>query len=182
MPPTINPAERDMRDTPVVRRKIRRRFMNSSGMRVFSMVQSYNSTRRKLDLVPRKCMVKIVDGPAYDIFQAGDGVKRISPPWRDTKPATRRLYVDGVAVNTSATDLDGDGAEALAAEAPAAEAAADNGLGADGQPPATGTVGIGRSPPAQSRAQDTTAYGRTVAPDVHDSLLRHGKPTSVGMV
>ena len=171
-----------MRDTPVVRRKIRRRFMNSSGMRVFSMVQSYNSTRRKLDLVPRKCMVKIVDDPAYDIFRTGDGVKRISPPWRGVEPITRRLYVDGVAVNTSATDLDGDGAEALAAEAPAAEAAAEGGLGADGQPPATGTVGIGRSPPAQSRAQDTTAYGRTVAPDVHDSLLRHGKPTSVGMV
>ena len=87
--------------------------------------------------------------------------------------------MDGVAVDTRATDLDGDGAEALAAEAPAA----DNGLEADGQPPpAIGTVDIGRSPPSQSRAQYTTAYEHTVAPNAYDSLPHHGKPPPAGMV
>ena len=83
MPPTDNPPppERDIRDTSVVQCKIRHQFMNSKGMHVFSMVQSFNNTCRKLDLVSWKCMTKIVDDPAYDIFQAGDDVKRISPPW-----------------------------------------------------------------------------------------------------
>ena len=123
-------------------------------------------------------MARIVGDPAYDMFQAGDDVRRIFPPWRDAKPVTRRLYVDGVAVDTRATDLDGDGAEALAAEA-----AAGNGLEADGQPPpATVAVDVGMSLPEQSRAQDTMAYGHMVAPDVYDSLPRHGKPPPAGMV
>ena len=63
MPPTNNPTERDIRDTSVVQRKIRHQFMNSRGMRVFSMIQSFNSTCRKQGLVPWKCMAKIVDDP-----------------------------------------------------------------------------------------------------------------------
>ena len=53
MPPTNNPLpERDIRDTSVIQRKIRHQFMNSMGMRVFSMIQIFNSMCRKLDQVP----------------------------------------------------------------------------------------------------------------------------------
>ena len=63
MPPTNNDTERDIRDAVVVQRKIRRRFVNARGRHVFSVIQSFNSTCRKLGLVPWRCMERIIDDP-----------------------------------------------------------------------------------------------------------------------
>ena len=61
MPPTNNDTERDIRDAVVVQRKIRRRFVNARGRHVFSVIQSFNSTCRKLGLVPWRCMERIIE-------------------------------------------------------------------------------------------------------------------------
>lgn len=173
--PPNNPAERDIRDTAVVQRKIRCRFMNFRMMRVF-MIQISNSTCREHGLVPWKFMARMVDDLAYNIFRAGDDTMRVSPPRNGAEPATHGLYVDGVAIDIRASDLDGDSAAALAAKI-----AAEGGLEPDyGPPPTTDSVYIGRSPSVQSRAQCVAAYEHTAALDVSDSLLRHGKPPPWG--
>ena len=116
MPPTNNDTERDIRDAVVVQRKIRRRFVNARGRHVFSVIQSFNSTCRKLGLVPWKCMSRIIDDPEYDILEAGDDVKRRVSPWSETKAPTHRLYIDGKAVETNGVILNEKTAEELTAK------------------------------------------------------------------
>ena len=77
MLPINNDTGRDIRDSVVVQRKIRRQFVNFLGMHVFSTIQSFNSTYRKLVLVPCKCMRKVSTDPSFNIFQAGPEVKRV---------------------------------------------------------------------------------------------------------
>ena len=116
MPPTNNDTERDIRDAVVVQRKIRRRFVNARGRHVFSVIQSFNSTCRKLGLVPWRCMERIIDDPKYDILEAGDDVRRLATPWSEAKPLTHRLCVDGKAVETNGVTLNVEKAEELTAK------------------------------------------------------------------
>ena len=116
MPPTNNDTERDIRDAVVVQRKIRRRFVNARGRHVFSVIQSFNSTCRKLGLVPWRCMERIIDDPEYDILEAGDDVKRLATPWSEAKPLTHRLCVDGKAVETDGITLSAKKAQKLTAK------------------------------------------------------------------
>ena len=116
MPPTNNDTERDICDAVVVQRKIRRRFVNARGRHVFSVIQSFNSTCRKLGLVPWRCMERIIDDPEYDILEAGDDVKRLATPWSEAKPLTHRLCVDGKAVETNGVTLNVEKAEELTAK------------------------------------------------------------------
>ena len=78
MPPTNNDTERDIRISVVVQRKIRRQFVTSSGMHVFSAIWSFRSTCRKLGRIPWKCVKRIFADPSFNIFQAGPEVKRAS--------------------------------------------------------------------------------------------------------
>ncbi len=126
MPPTNNDTERDIRDAVVVQRKIRRRFVNARGRHVFSVIQSFNSTCRKLGLVPWRCMERIIDDPKYDILQAGDDTKRVGTPWSEAGPATHRLCINGKAVETHGAILNVKKAEKLTAEI-AAETAVQGG-------------------------------------------------------
>ena len=66
MPPANNDTERYVRDAVVVQRKIRRPLVNARGVHVFSAVQSFNSTCRKLGLVAWRCVEKMVDDQKYD--------------------------------------------------------------------------------------------------------------------
>ena len=116
MPPTNNYTERDVSDAVVVRRKIRRRFVNARGMRVFSAIQGFSSTCRKPGLVVWGCMEKMVDDQKYDILEADD-VGRVATPWSEAKPVTYRLCVDGNMAEANGGELDGDIAEAVASEA-----------------------------------------------------------------
>ena len=52
MPPSNNETERDICDGVVLQRKIRHKFVNAEGRRVFSILQSFNMTCRRLGLVP----------------------------------------------------------------------------------------------------------------------------------
>ena len=63
-------------------------------------IQSFNSTCRKLGLVPWRCMEWIIDDPEYDILRAGDDVKRVATPWSEARPAAYQLCIDGKAVDT----------------------------------------------------------------------------------
>ena len=100
----------------VVQRKIRRRFVNARDRHVFSVIQSFNSTCRKLVLVPWMCMSRIIDDPEYDILEAGDDVKRRAAPWSETKPTTHQLYMDGKAVETNGVVLNEKKTEELTAK------------------------------------------------------------------
>ena len=63
------------------------------GMHVFSVIQSFNSTCRKLGLVPWMCVEKIAENPNYNIFEAGPEMARAPAPPADA-PEPDTLYVD----------------------------------------------------------------------------------------
>ena len=71
MPPTNNATERDIRDVVVIRRKNSRKFVNEVGMRVFSILQSFASTCRKLGLVPWMCVERMASDPGFNPYEAG---------------------------------------------------------------------------------------------------------------
>ena len=186
MPPTNNDTERDIRDAVVVQRKIRRRFVNARGMHVFSVLQSFNSTCRKLGLVPWKCMEQIIDDQKYNILHAGEDVKRASTPWRDAKPVTYQLYADGKAVETRGAKLNGDIAAALTAEAkggletechaqevPVPETNAETGVEPLSQ---THLTDFDRPPPTQPCALRTTRNKKTTPSDTSSTMPYHRKP------
>ena len=118
MPPTNNDTERDIRDAVVVQRKIRHKFVNSEGMRVFSAIQGFNSTCRKLGLVPWKCMARIAADHTFNIFRAGPEMQRASAPWDDTITVRHEACVDGIPVDAPAGGWDADSLARLAAGVP----------------------------------------------------------------
>ena len=121
MPPTNNDTERDIRDAVVVQRKIRHKFVNSEGMRVFSAIQGFNSTCRKLGLVPWKCMARIAADHTFNILRAGPEMQRASAPWDNTITVRHEACVDGVPVDAPAGGWDADSIARLAAGVPDAE-------------------------------------------------------------
>ena len=104
MQPTNNDTERDIRYALAVQRKICRWFVNVRRMHVFSVIQIFNSTCRKLGLAVWRCMEKIVDDQKYDILEAGDDVRRVATPWSEAKPVAYRLCVDGNMVETNGAE------------------------------------------------------------------------------
>ena len=205
MPPTNNDTERDIRDSVVVQRKIRRQFVNSLGMHVFSVIQSFNSTCRKLGLVPWKCMRKISTDPSFNIFQAGPEVKRAPPSQKNTpKHLTYEAYVDGVAVEMSGTEQDREriaqlakslykkppeevipnqatATQATTAPATAPETADDIPASVTPTPHNVNDKPILKKTTVtddstRTQPDNTETFKRTVAPDVHDTLPYHTKP------
>ena len=191
MPPTNNDTERDIRDAVVVQRKIRRRFVNARGRHVFSVIQSFNSTCRKLGLVPWRCMGRIIDDPEYDILRAGDDVKRVATPWSEARPVTHQLHVDGKAVDTHGAILNAKKAEKLTAEI-AAEMAAQGGVETESAvetatpetnvkvnvtpPSQTYLTNNDRPPPMQPCALGVAGHEQATDPDTHNTLPYRGKP------
>ena len=97
MPPTNNATEQDIRDGIVLQRNIRHKFVNAKGMHVFSVLQSFNRTCRKLGLIPWKCVERIVKDPDYSIFEAGSEAAGAAPaPGAGHEPDA--LYVDQIRV------------------------------------------------------------------------------------
>ena len=97
MPPTNNATEQDIRGGVVLQRNIRHRFVNAKGMHVFSALQSFNRTCRRLGLVPWMCVERIVEDPDYSIFEAGPEVGGAAPaPGAGHEPDV--LYVDQIRV------------------------------------------------------------------------------------
>ena len=92
MPPSNNGTERDIRDGVVLQRKIRHKFVNAAGRRVFSILQSFNMTCRKLGLVPWRCVGRIAENPDFNIFAAGPGLGGGERPSRRTRGASRTGY------------------------------------------------------------------------------------------
>ena len=90
MPPSNNETERDIRDGVVLQRKIRHKFVNAEGRRVFSILQSFNMTCRKLGLVPWRCVGRMVENPDFNIFAAGHGLR--GRPSRRMRSASRTDY------------------------------------------------------------------------------------------
>ena len=198
MPPTNNDTERDIRDSVVVQRKIRRQFVTSSGMHVFSAIQSFNSTCRKLGLVPWKCIGRISADPSFNIFQAGPEVKRTSPSKEKIPQSpTCEAYVNGIAVEMSDIEQQDEKyitqlANSLYTEPPedaipAQTTTAQTGTTDDAPAPmATSThsdedmlvsteiTDMDRHPPAQS--DNAEMCKRTTVPDVSDTSPYHGKP------
>ena len=201
MPPTNNDTERDIRDAVVVQRKIRRRFVNARGRHVFSVIQSFNSTCRKLGLVPWRCMERIIDDPKYDILEAGDDVRRLATPWSEAKPFTHRLCVDGKAVETNGVTLNVEKAEELTAkiiaEATVPEPAAQGGVETESAVPETAheaaipevnievnvtspsqtyLTNSDRPPPTQPCTLSVAGRKRATDPDIHNNRPYRGKP------
>ena len=201
MPPTNNDTERDIRDAVVVQRKIRRRFVNARGRHVFSVIQSFNSTCRKLGLVPWRCMERIIDDPEYDILEAGDDVKRLATPWSEAKPVTHRLCIDGKAVETDGITLSAKKAQKLTAKITAEAATpetAKQGVETESavreptvpetavpeanvkvnvaSPSQTYLTNSDRPPPTQPRALGVTGCEQTTEPDTPNARPYRGKP------
>ena len=102
-------------------------------MHVFSVIQGFNRTCRKLGLVPWVCVEKIAENPNYNIFEAGSEMARApAPPADATEPDT--LYVD---------------------QTLAAHPAAGEGVAGMERPP----VGAPAAPPDQSPATSHTPAG-----------------------
>ena len=97
MPPSNNDTERDIRDGVVLQRKIRHKFVNAEGRRVFSILQSFNMTCRKLGHAPWRCVERIAENPDFNIF-AAEPVPRWAPVPPDAKREPDKLYVDNVPV------------------------------------------------------------------------------------
>ena len=93
MSPTNNGTERDIRDAVVLQRKFRHKLVNPEGMHVFSAIQSFNRTCRKLGLVPWMCVEKIAENPNYNIFEAGPEMSRAPAPLADA-PEPDTLYAN----------------------------------------------------------------------------------------
>ena len=107
MPPSNNDTERDIRDGVVLQRKIRHKFVNAEGRRVFSILQSFNMTCRKLGHVPWRCVERIAENPDFNIFAAEPG-PRGAPVPPDAKREPDKLYVDNVPVeNPEGWNADG---------------------------------------------------------------------------
>ena len=70
-------------------------------MHVFSVIQSFNRTCRKLGLVPWMCVEKIAENPNYNIFEAGPEMARAPAPPADA-PEPDTLYADQAPVEHSA--------------------------------------------------------------------------------
>ena len=119
MPPTNNGAERDIRDAVVLQRKFRHKFVSPEGMHVFSAIQSFNSTCRKLGLVPWMCVEKIAENPNYNIFEAGPEMARAPAPPADA-PESDTLYVDQALVAHPAVGESAAETERPPVETPAA--------------------------------------------------------------
>ena len=81
-------ASQDNRDI-----NLHHKFVSPEGMHVFSVIQSFNSTCRKLGLVPWMCVEKIAENPNYNIFEAGPEMARAPAPPADA-PEPDTLYVD----------------------------------------------------------------------------------------
>ena len=133
MPPTNNGTERDIRDAVVLQRKFRHKFVNPEGMHVFSVIQSFNRTCRKLGLVPWMCVEKIAENPNYNIFEAGPEMARAPAPPVDA-PESDTFYAE----------------QALVAHPAVGESAAET-----ERPP----VGAPAAPPDQSPATSHTPAG-----------------------
>ena len=119
MPPTNNGTERDIRDAVVLQRKFRHKFVNPEGMHVFSVIQSFNRTCRKLGLVPRMRVEKIAENPNYNIFEAGPEMARAPAPPADA-PESDTLYADQAPVKHPAVGESVAEMERPLVEAPAA--------------------------------------------------------------
>ena len=118
MPPTNNGTERDIRDAVVLQRKFRHKFVSPEGMHVFSVIQSFNSTCRKLGLVPWMCVEKIAGNPNYNIFEAGPEMARAPAPPADA-PESDTFYVDQALVEHPAVGESAAETERPPAGAPA---------------------------------------------------------------
>ena len=127
MPPTDNGTGSDIRDAVVLQRKFRHKFVSPEGMHVFSVVQSFNRTCRKLGLVPWMCVEKIAENPDYNIFEAGPEMARAPAPPADA-PESDTFYADQALVAHPAAGEGVAGMERPLVEAPAAP---------PDQPPAT---------------------------------------------
>ncbi len=88
-------------------------------MHVFSAIQSFNSTCRKLGLVPWMCVEKIAENPNYNIFEAGPEMARASAPPADA-PESDTLYVDQALVAHPAVGESAAETERPPVETPAA--------------------------------------------------------------
>ena len=97
MPPRNNETERGIRDGVVLQRKIRHKFVNAEGRRVFSILQSFNMTCRKLGLVPWRCAERMAENHDFNIFAAGPGPGGAPVP-PDAGREPDRLCVDGIPV------------------------------------------------------------------------------------
>ena len=62
-------------------------------MHVFSAIQSFNRTCRKLELVTWMCVEKIAENQNYNIFEAGPEMSRAPAPLADA-PESDTLYAD----------------------------------------------------------------------------------------
>ena len=200
MPPTNNDTERDIRDSVVIQRKIRRQFVNSLGMHVFSVIQSFNSTCRKLGLVPWKCIRKIYTDPFFNIFQAGPEVKRAPRSKKNTpKPLVYEAYVDGATVEMSGTEQDKEHiaklAKSLYSEPPddftatqtiktttTAPEATDGILTPEASSPHSANnkpilkEATNTDCPSRTQPDNAKTLKQTVEPDVSDTLPYHTKP------
>ncbi len=168
MPPTNNDTERDIRDA-VVQRKIRHKFVNSEGMRVFSAIQGFNSTCRKLGLVPWKCMARIAADHAFNIFRAGPELERASAPWDNTITVRRETCVDGMPVDAPAGGWDADRIARLAAGVPDTEP--------DAVPDTIDAADMDKSASLvlKPHTNPVAAHGRP-SHGAPDNLPYHGKP------
>ena len=93
MPPTNSGTERDIRDAVVLQRKFRHKFVSPEGMHVFSAIQGFDRTCRKLGSALRMCVEKIAENPNYNIFEAGPEMARAPVPPTDA-PESDTFYAD----------------------------------------------------------------------------------------
>ena len=70
MPSTNNETEQDVRDAVVVQRKFRQKFVTAEGMRVFSVLTSFNACR-KLNVIPSETFGRMVESPGFDFMSYG---------------------------------------------------------------------------------------------------------------
>ena len=71
MPSTNNETEQDIRDAVVVQRKIRQKFVTPEGMQVFSIMMSFHSTCRKLNVIPSEMFERMIESPGFDFMSYG---------------------------------------------------------------------------------------------------------------
>ena len=71
MPSTNNETEQDIRDAVVVQHKIRQKFVTPEGMQVFSIMMSFHSTCRKLNVIPSEMFERMIESPGFDFVSYG---------------------------------------------------------------------------------------------------------------
>ena len=183
MPPTNNDTERDIRDAVVLQRKFRHKFVNPEGMHVFSVIQSFNRTCRKLGLVPWMCVEKIAENPDYNIFEAGPAMARAPAPPADA-PESDTFYVDQAlvahpAVGESVAGMERPpvGAPAAPPDQPPAMSHTPAGDGADTEAGPHGLVpplAAGLRPDSRAAMARAPPLPRTITEPDHVPF--HGKP------